>query len=64
MNRDRLAASNDDRCEVCGISDVYYEAWFRVKDFAGIPTGLIQKMKCCKNCAEFSIAKEKEHVGK
>lgn len=37
-----------------------YEAWFRCRDGFGIPTGLVQRLKCCSAHVELSIAKEKD----
>lgn len=37
-----------------------YEGWYRVLDFAGQPTGLIQKMMVCKDCTKYLIGNKKE----
>lgn len=37
------------RCEVMDCTNLaMYEGWYRVKDFAGLPTGVIQKRMVCE----------------
>jgi hypothetical protein len=37
------------KCEITGCSNLAeYEGWWKVKDFAGNPTGLMQKRKVCE----------------
>ena len=61
-----------DKCPKCGHREIkcehidcdneaVYEAWFRVRDGFGIPTGLIQKRVVCESCAKLSIAGEKKN---
>lgn len=48
-------------CEVDGCyNDAEYEGYWRVKDFAGIPTGLIQLRKVCPLHKSLLIGAEKE----
>ena len=50
----------EDQCEMKGCHDwAVYEAWFRVRDFSGTPTGLIQKFQVCEEHVKLSIAFEK-----
>ena len=60
-----------DKCPKCGYQEILcddpgcereavYEAWFRVRDGFGIPTGLIQRRLCCKVHAQYSIVREGE----
>ena len=43
-------------CEFRGCqNEAEYEGWYRVLDFAGQPTGLIQKMRVCHICVKFLI---------
>lgn len=43
-------------CEFRGCqNEAEFEGWYRVLDFAGQPTGLIQKMRVCHSCVKFLI---------
>jgi len=39
---------DEDECEVAGCHlPAEYEGWYKLRDFAGIPTGLIQRRRVC-----------------
>lgn len=49
------------RCEVDGCkNDADFEGWYRVFDFAGQKTGLIQRRQVCEQHRHFLIGGQKE----
>lgn len=51
----------EEQCEMIGCYDwAIYEAWFRVTDFSGTPTGIIQRYKVCEEHIKLSIGWEKQ----
>ena len=59
------------KCPKCGYDEDFvscifcdneaeFEGWYRVRDFAGIPTGMMQKIQVCKDHACCLIGNEKK----
>ena len=43
-------------------NDAEYEGWYRIQDFTGNTTGLVQKMSVCKDCSKHLIGYDKSNL--